>query len=88
MNEFVVVFVNFLTTVLWVALLGRVLISWLNIGPSNPMYPIVSFLYQITDPILAPIRRVLPSFGMLDLSPMVALILLTFIRRALVGLIG
>jgi YggT family protein len=38
-------------------------------------------IHQVTEPILAPIRRVLPKMGMLDFSPMVAIILLTVIRR-------
>ena len=44
-------------------------------------------IYGITEPILAPIRRVLPSMGMLDLSPMVALIVMMVIREVLVRLI-
>ncbi|MCH8205732.1 MAG: YggT family protein [Chloroflexi bacterium] len=88
MNEFVLTFVDVLATVLWIALIGRVVISWLNVGPSSAMYPVVSILYQITEPILAPIRRVLPSFGMLDLSPMVAIILITIVRRVLVAAVG
>ncbi len=68
-------------TFLYVALLGRVIISWLNLSPTNP---IANFLYQVTEPILAPLRRVLPSFGMLDLSPMVAIIILALIQNILI----
>ncbi len=78
-------FVNILANVLYAAMIGRVLVSWFNIGPSSPFYPAVNVLYQITEPILAPIRRVLPRFGMLDLSPMVALILIGFIRGLVIG---
>ncbi len=87
MSSVLISFVNTLATVLYVALIGRVVISWLNIGPSSPFFPIVNILYQITEPILAPIRRILPRFGMLDLSPMVAILFVTFIQRLLVGLI-
>ncbi len=87
MSGFLIFFVDTLATILYVALIGRVLISWLNIGPSSPFFPIVNVLYQITEPILAPIRRILPRFGMLDLSPMVAILFVTFIQRLLVGLI-
>ena len=87
MSEFLIIFVNFLATVLWIALIGRVVISWLNVGPTSPLYPLVSILYQVTEPILAPIRNVLPSFGMLDLSPMVAIILITIIQRVLQSLL-
>ena len=75
-------FVNTLATVLWIAMIGRVISSWINVGPSNPLYPIVAIIYQITEPILAPIRRY-TTFGMLDLSPMAALILITVVQRIL-----
>lgn len=77
-------FINILFYALWVAILGRVIISWLNLSPYNP---IVIALYQITEPILAPIRRVLPQMGMIDLSPMVALIVMMIVQRVLLSLI-
>ena len=85
MSDFVVLFVNLLATALWVALLARVVISWLNIDRSNPLYPVAALIYQITEPILAPIRSVLPSFGMLDLSPMVAIILIIVVQRVVIS---
>ena len=87
MNVFFVQFINLLVGVLYIAMIGRVLVSWFNIGPSSPFYPAVNVLYQITEPILAPIRRVLPKFGMLDLSPMVALLLIGVAQRVIVGLV-
>jgi YggT family protein len=83
---FIASFIDTLATVLFVALIGRVIISWLNIGPSSPFFPIANILYQVTEPILAPLRRVLPKFGMLDLSPMVAIILITVVREVVRGL--
>ncbi len=85
MSVFFVQFVNLLVWVLWFAMIGRVLVSWLNIGPSSPFFPAVNILYQITEPVLAPIRRVLPKFGMLDLSPMVALFLITMVQRLIIS---
>ena len=87
MSNFLIFFVDTMATILYVALIGRVLSSWLNIGPSSPFFPIIKVLYQITEPILAPIRRILPRFGTLDLSPMVAILFVTFIQRMLIGLI-
>ena len=87
MSNFLVFLVGAVANILYVALIGRVLISWLNIGPSSPFFPIVNVLYQITEPILAPIRRILPRFGMLDLSPMVAILFVTFIQRLVIGLV-
>ena len=87
MEAYLVQFVTILSTVLYIALLIRVFSSWLNVGPTSPLFPILNIVNQVTEPILAPIRRVLPKLGMLDLSPMVALLLLTFIRSAFVRII-
>ena len=47
----------------------RIILSWVNPDPYNP---IVRFLYSFTEPVLAPIRRLIPPLGgMLDLSPMI-----------------
>jgi YggT family protein len=86
-EAYLVQFVTILSTVLYIALLIRVFSSWFNVGPTSPFFPILNIVYQVTEPILAPIRRVLPRLGMLDLSPMVALLLLTFIRSAFVRII-
>lgn len=84
MTAYLVTFINILFWVLYLAILGRIIISWINLSPDNP---IVALLYGITEPILAPIRRVLPSMGMLDLSPMVALIVIIIIQRVLLRLL-
>lgn len=67
---------NFLVLLIFV----RALISWVNPDPYNA---IVQFLYRTTEPLLLPIRRVLPPMG-LDLSPMIAFFLLMFLRLFLV----
>lgn len=48
--------------------IARALSSWFRVGPDSPARPIVDGLYRITEPVLAPIRRVLPPMGGLDLS--------------------
>ena len=80
----IVDFVNALGLVLYIAMIGRVVLSWINVGPSSPFYPIAKIIYQITEPILAPIRR-FTTFGMLDLSPMIAIILITVVKRVLIS---
>ena len=84
MIEYLVFFINTLSWVLTAALLGRVLLTWIQVGTNSPFYPVIAILYQVTEPILAPIRQVLHRFGlrfgMLDFSPMVALLLLTYLR--------
>ena len=61
--------------------LARVLLSWFpNVDHSNPM---IQFLYQATEPVLAPIRRALPPTSGLDLSPLVVLIGISVLSRVL-----
>ncbi len=60
------------------AIFIRIILSWVGMDPQNP---VVVFLHEITEPILAPIRQFMPRMGMLDLSPMVAIILLSLIAR-------
>ena len=68
-------------------LLARVLMSWVPMftnRPLDPYNPIVKFLLDVTEPVLAPLRRYL-VVGMMDLSPLVALIGLQVIAGALLG---
>jgi YggT family protein len=62
--------------------LAAVILSWVQLSPDNPVVRIVTAL---TEPVLAPMRRVLPSFGGMDFSPMLLLLGLRFVRRALLG---
>jgi YggT family protein len=66
------------------ALLLRVLFSWIHPDPYNPF---VRLIHQITEPILAPLRRAIPPIGGLDITPMVALLILDFARRILLTLL-
>lgn len=63
----------------WI-LLARALISWIpNIDPSNPA---VQILYQITEPVLAPIRKLIPPLGgVMDISIMVAFFALILLEQ-------
>jgi YggT family protein len=78
MAEVVLSFFDLLFTVLTFAIIARALVSWLPIDPYNP---IVQFLYQITEPILIPLRRVIPPLGMMDITPLVALILIQILQN-------
>jgi YggT family protein len=71
-------------------ILIRVLLSWVNVNPygRTAQHPVVELLYRLTDPVLEPIRRIIPPLGgMLDLSPIVAMILLEVLRQVLVRLL-
>ncbi len=80
MGAFLPNFLRLLFFAFYVLLLGRVLISWVNPGYDSPL---ARFLYDTTEPILQPIRRALPSTGMIDFSPFVAFILLSILAAAL-----
>ena len=73
---------------LWlIALFARIILSWFPIEPGGALASIFSVLYSITEPILGPVRRVLPTVGMLDLSPIVVFIAVGIVERA-VGCTG
>lgn len=63
-------FLNFVMIVF----IARAIISWFPIGFDSPMRPVVDGLYRVTDPVLAPIRRVLPPMGGFDLSIFIVII--------------
>jgi len=81
LSEYATNFINYLIWALTLAIFGRVLMSWISPKGSDPITPL---LYQVTEPILAPIRRLLPQMGMLDLAPMVAILILNYLVRPLV----
>ena len=76
--------INIVAGVLYVLILARILISWL---PIHPWHPLVRWLRIIVDPILAPFRRVLPSVAGLDLSPLLAILVIFFIAHIATGAI-
>ncbi len=81
--------ISFLFTAMFIAILARVILSFvvpmMGGGRTNPLLAnITALVYQITEPILGPIRR-FTTFGAFDFSPMVALILLQVIRQVVVS---
>ena len=58
-----------------IAILLRIILSWFPIGP-GPMAKVYEFLVRITEPLLGPIRRIMPRAGGLDFSPMIAILFL------------
>jgi YggT family protein len=74
-------FVRLLAGALNLAIFARILLSWMPMDRENRLVRIV---YEITEPILGPIRRVLPALGGLDLSPLIALILIRVAERVLI----
>jgi YggT family protein len=78
MPELISTFISLLALVLTILIFARVIISW-----TNPMGggSLTAFIYQVTEPILAPIRRIIPPAGGFDWSPMIALLLLGLLTQ-------
>ena len=74
--------INFLFTILTFLIIGRALMSWFDPGLRSPIGRV---LLDITEPIIAPIRRVVPPLGMFDISPIVAILLIQFLRRLIIS---
>ena len=67
---------------------ARVIVSWSRIDPYHPTWgPILRFIFQATEPLIQPIRRLLPSMGGLDFTPLILLIGLDLIRSLIVGIL-
>ncbi|OPX84680.1 MAG: YGGT family protein [Pelotomaculum sp. PtaB.Bin104] len=75
--EVIITAVDVAFTVYSYLLIFRILLSWFK---HNHYQPIIRFVYEITDPYLNIFRKLIPPFGMLDLSPIVALIVLQLLQ--------
>ncbi|MEW8958299.1 hypothetical protein MHOCP_08670 [Moorella humiferrea] len=66
-------------------IIARILISWF---PHDPYHPVMRFIYEVTEPVLAPFRRLMPRTGIpLDFSPILAVLVLQLIERLLISFI-
>ena len=83
MEDFIGILLRSVATTAWVVVLGRVLMSWID-----PRFekPIGQFLFSLTEPFLAPIRKVLPQTGQFDFSPLVLLLGLGLLMRMTLAL--
>lgn len=84
MLEYVVIFINLLCRILFIFILLRTIVSWFNISPQSRL---VYLLDQITEPLLAPLRRLVPALGIFDLTPVVAVVILEFVRQTALRLV-
>ena len=72
---------DILLTIYLYIIIARAIISWVNPDPYNP---IVKFLYRATEPVLYRVRRILPAMGGLDLSPLVVILVIYFLKAFIV----
>jgi YggT family protein len=81
-------FVNVFITIYTVVILAYIITSWLRLPYSPWLNRIQRFLYDVSEPYLRLFRRVLPSMGPLDLSPMIGIIVLIVINRVLESILA
>lgn len=87
LNPFVSIILTVIQIYIWL-LIGAAVMSWLVafnvINTRNQLvYTLMDFLYRITEPPLRPIRRIVPHLGGIDISPVILILLLVFLQRAL-----
>lgn len=79
--------VNSLLNVYYVLLMARIILSWFPMRPGGVMADIIEVLYTLTEPLLAPIRRLVPpiamGMGYMDISPLILMLLLSLLRGML-----
>lgn len=76
--------VDLFFNLLSLAIMARVFLSWFGMGYYNP---VSRFLFRITEPILAPFRRVIPPIGMVDITPAVAIVALQIVKGVVLEII-
>lgn len=67
-----------------VAIILRIVFSWFPITSGGGVARVNGFLITVTDPVLAPLRRILPKTGVIDLSPLVAILTIEIVVRQLI----
>jgi YggT family protein len=92
MNALIWLFDTVVTLYIWV-LIGNAIYSWLVafnvVNPRNQAVATIGdFLYRATEPVLAPIRRRLPNLGGIDISPVVLILGLMFVRMFVLEILG
>ncbi|MCD6548962.1 MAG: YggT family protein, partial [Thermodesulfobacterium sp.] len=61
-------------------IIARAIISWVN---PYPYHPVVRFLYRVTEPVLAPLRRIIPPIAGIDITPAIVIFIIFVIQNLL-----
>ena len=72
--------IDLIFTFFYLAIMARIILSWFRF---DPYHPVSVFLYRVTEPILGFFRGLIPPVGMLDLSPIVAIVVLGIVQQML-----
>ena len=63
----------------------RAILSWFPYDPRSPLNPVRSVVFAVTEPVLAPFRRIIPPIGMIDISFLVAIIVVQLVVTNILG---
>jgi YggT family protein len=86
MQGLILTIINFLSTALFILFIARMIFGFARVSPYDPTWgPIMRLVFQLTEPILEPVRRIIPPSGGLDFSPMIVLITLAILQRLIAG---
>ncbi|MDP7036534.1 MAG: YggT family protein [Candidatus Marinimicrobia bacterium] len=82
MNSLLISIIQLAFQILYICLIARVVVSWFNIYSGGE---VIRWIYNITDPIIRPIQQIIPPMGIgIDFSPLIAIFVLGFIKKALI----
>lgn len=80
--------INYAFAFFYALLFARIILSWIRPDPYNPTYGwAVRLVYDLTEPLLAPIRRLMPGMGGLDFAPLIVFLLARVLQNLLIGLL-
>ena len=80
--------INAIYYIILILLFARIIFSWVRPDPYHPTWgPIMRFVYQFTEPLLEPIRKLIPASGSMDFSPMILLFGLYIVRMLIFSIL-
>ncbi len=79
--------IDFILLVYIIAIIAQIILSWVAPTGGATQNPAIQLMYQVTNPILRPLAKIIPKFGMLDLTPLAAIILLNILRILLMEIV-
>jgi YggT family protein len=80
----IILFVNLAFQLLIYLVIGRCILSFIK---HNPYQPIIKFIYDITEPVMAPFRKLIPATGGIDFSPIIVILALSLAQKIIIDLL-
>ncbi|MCF8010606.1 MAG: YggT family protein [Clostridiales bacterium] len=77
-------FINIAFEVYTWLIIIRIILSWIQVSPENIA---IRFIYELTEPVLGFFRRIIPSIGMLDISPIAAVLAIEILRSIVIRVV-